>query len=279
MPDTIRIGNNTLVYTTAGNATAPPLLMLHGWASHRSIWQETMDMLQDAFRCIAVDRLGFGDSDKPADVDYGIDAQGKRILQLADALHLDRFTVIGHSMGGQTALRIASYLAPERVTKLVCVGGEVTGNLKPLLRYGFLPQLALGARCPWLYSLPRSLYKYRWFANLYFGPLFFHKPSKISLKTWERDRWMAIQPGISIPSYKALRAILSLDQTSHLANVTASTLIVFGKQDGAVPLSDAHLANQHIPDSRLVEIDECGHFPMYERPREYLDALHAFLLE
>jgi pimeloyl-ACP methyl ester carboxylesterase len=277
--NTIAIESNTLVYSTAGNASAPPLLMLHGWASHRAIWQGAMDALKDRFYCVAIDLLGFGDSDKPSDADYGIDTQGKRILKLADALGLDRFVLVGHSMGGQIALRIASHLAPERVLKLVCVDGEVTGRLKPRIRYGFYPQAALGARFPWMYGLPRALYRRRWFANLYFGPLFFHKPGAIPFEAWERDRWMAIQPGIAIPSYRALRAVLSLDQTPHLVDVTAPALILFGRQDGAVPLSDAHLANDLIPDSRLVMIDECGHFPMHERPHEFLDALRGFLLE
>ncbi len=58
---------------------------------------------------------------------------------------------------------------------------------------------------------------------------------------------------------------------------TPKILIIFGQQDANVPVSDGHLAAQHIPDSRLVLIDRCGHFPMYEQTEYYLEALRDFL--
>jgi 2-hydroxymuconate-semialdehyde hydrolase len=98
---TFTFDNHQLTYTTAGHADAPPLLLIHGWLSYRGVWQQTMEAFKDSHYCVAIDLLGFGNSDKPADADYSIAAQGQRVLQLANALGIDRFTLMGHSMGGQ----------------------------------------------------------------------------------------------------------------------------------------------------------------------------------
>src|SRR5688572_33414155 len=109
--------NDKLMYTTVGHPAAPPLLLVHGWLSYRGVWRQTMEAFKDSHYCVAIDLLGFGNSDKPAGGDYSIAAQGQRVLQLANALGLDRFALMGHSMGGQIALCVASMLAPARVLR------------------------------------------------------------------------------------------------------------------------------------------------------------------
>jgi len=84
---------------------------------------------------------------------------------------------------------------------------------------------------------------------------------------------------MATPVYKAGQAIHSLDLTPHLPHITAPTLAIFGAQDGTVPLSDGHLVKELVPNSWLVLIDQCGHFPHYEHPAEYLQALELFLAE
>ena len=150
----IKLNNHQLTYTTAGRPDNPPLLMIHGWFSHRGVWQQTVEALKNDYYCVTVDLLGFGDSDKPADADYGINAQAERILCLADILGFDRFTLIGHSMGGQTALCIASMLAPERVSKLVNVAGVVSARLTPYIERVNYKFVALGKTFPQIYAQP-----------------------------------------------------------------------------------------------------------------------------
>ena len=70
---------------------------------------------------------------------------------------------------------------------------------------------------------------------------------------------------------------MDLDLTPHLPNITVPTLVIFGQQDATVRVSDGHLVNEHVPNSQLVLIDKCGHFPHYEHPAQYLAALEAFL--
>ena len=275
---TITIDGYMLKYTVLGSHSALPLIMIHGWFSHRGVWQETMEEFKDNYYCVAVDLLGFGDSEKPTDADYSIKAQGERILALAEEFDFDCFSLLGHSMGGQIAMYIASTLAPEKVEKLVSVSGVVSGRLSPFVESMIYPVIAMSVAFPRLMSMWRFLNRYRWYVNFHFRS-WFYKMDSIPFSDWEIDRRMALQPGILMPSYKAGQAIHHLNLEPELAKIEAPTLVIFGKEDGTVPVNDGHLVEQYVMDSRLVLIDECGHFPMYEKPSAYLEALRTFLLD
>jgi 2-hydroxy-6-oxonona-2,4-dienedioate hydrolase len=62
-----------------------------------------------------------------------------------------------------------------------------------------------------------------------------------------------------------------------LPNIQAPTLVVFGRQDGVVPVKQGYLAAEHIPNAQLVVLDQCGHYPMYEQPEAFLNSLRQFL--
>ena len=275
---TITCDNHKLTYTTVGHADAPPLLLIHGWLSYRGVWRRTVEALKDSHYCVAIDLLGFGNSDKPAAADYSIAAQGQRVLQLANALGFDRLTLMGHSMGGQIALCIASMLAPARVAKLVSVAGVVSARLMPAVEQNNVRAVALGARFPQIYPLSRWLFRYKWFVHSTFRT-WFHNIDAVPLDEWAMDRYMAFQPGVNISAHKAAQAIHTLNLTSQLANIASPTLAIAGQQDAVVPVSDSHLIKQYVPDSQLVLIDECGHFPMYEKTQQYIETLRAFLVD
>jgi pimeloyl-ACP methyl ester carboxylesterase len=213
---TITCDNHKLTYTTAGHADAPPLLLIHGWLSYRGVWRQTMEAFKDSHYCVAIDLLGFGNSDKPADADYSIAAQGQRVLQLANALGFDRLTLMGHSMGGQIALCVASMLAPARVAKLVSVAGIVSARLMPAVEQTNVSAVALGARVPQIYPLSRWLFRYKWLVHSTFKT-WFHNMDAVPLDEWAMDRYMAFQPGVHISAHKAVQAIHTLNLTSQLA--------------------------------------------------------------
>lgn len=111
----IEVEGYKIVYDEYGNANNPAIILLHGWFSYRGVWKQIAGLLEGNYYCVAVDLLGFGDSDKPEKADYSIEAQSKRIVEIAQGLGLDRFSIIGHSMGGQIAMCVASLIAPEKV--------------------------------------------------------------------------------------------------------------------------------------------------------------------
>ena len=165
---TINLNGDNLVYSVFGSPNAPLLILIHGWFSHRGVWNETIATFKDYYYCVAIDLLGFGDSEKPIDGDYGINAQGERVLALAEKLGFDSFSLIGHSMGGQIAFCIASILAPEKVEKLVSVSGVVTGKLSPIVERIIYPMMAFSAKFPRTFPLWRWLNHSRRYAYFHF---------------------------------------------------------------------------------------------------------------
>lgn len=271
----ILIDGRRVVCYTAGDPLAPPVLMIHGLLSHAQIWRQTFDALSDRYFCVAPDLLGLGASDKPPEADYSVPAQAGRVLALADALGLGRFTLLGHSMGAQIALYLAAQIAPERVARLVDVGGVVTGRLGPALERFQLPLFWLGHWVPPIWGLARFLLRSPRITRLQFAVWFHRMPS--DMESWAIDRRMALAPGVHSSAWRLARAIQSLDLTPLLARVSAPALVLFGRQDRVVPVEQGALAHERLPRSRLVLIDECGHYPMLEQPGQYLQALQAFL--
>jgi pimeloyl-ACP methyl ester carboxylesterase len=101
----------------------------------------------------------------------------------------------------------------------------------------------------------------------------------VPFEEWALDRDMAFQPHGEQAAYQAGQAIHALDLTSALSQITAPTLAIFGQQDAVVPVSDGYLVQEHVSNGRLVLIEECGHFPMYEKPEPYLEAVQTFLAD
>jgi pimeloyl-ACP methyl ester carboxylesterase len=278
---TFEYNGHTLNYTTAGSPDKPPLMMIHGYTLSRHVWRTTVPALQDDMYCVAIDLLGHGDSPIDPKGDYSIEAQGHRVLALADELGLEHFSLIGHSMGGQIALCIASMLAPQRVEKLVDVSGVVAAKLtKAVERDSFRPiKLLYGT--PFGYAAEvyqrSTAIKFKWAAKSQFGT-WFHDFDCVDFGWWRIDRELANRPGARHTWFHGMNAIEGLDLTTHLPNIKTPTLAIFGAQDNVVLLSDAHLVDEHVPDSKLVLIDECGHFPMYEKQERYIVAIREFLV-
>jgi pimeloyl-ACP methyl ester carboxylesterase len=97
------------------------VILLHGFGTSSFLWRHLGPWLA-ATGCtaIAVDMLGYGESDRPPDADFGIAAQGEYLKRALELLKVDRATVVGHDLGGAVALRLAA-THPARVKRLVLV--------------------------------------------------------------------------------------------------------------------------------------------------------------
>ncbi len=272
------INGHTLSYTTVGDPSNPAVILIHGVSSFSAVWNTTLPVLVDDYYCITIDLLGHGESDAPHDGDYSIMAQAQRVLALADHLGLRCFRLIGHSMGGQVSLAIAAQLAPRRVTQLVIVSGVVSGQLTAdgwrqhqLLRWFVdLPT--------WMIDLQRPLRVFDPYARYLVMPTWFHDFDSVPKTIWyEQSRW--ILHGIRArPYYHAGIAIGEGDFTRHLPRIQAPVHVIFGKQDGTVPVSEGRLLADLAPKATLTLVDKCGHFPMFEQPTAYSTFLQRVML-
>jgi esterase len=107
-------------YVAWSSSACRPILFLHGGCLTAHTWDLVCLALRARYRCLALDQRGHGDSDWSASGEYTFDAQRGDVEAVADALGLDRFVLVGHSMGGANAISYAA-LHPERLAALVLV--------------------------------------------------------------------------------------------------------------------------------------------------------------
>lgn len=268
-----------LCYETHGDPTKPPILLIHGVQMNRHFWDTTIAHLQDRYFCIAVDLLGMGESDLPTEADYTPRAHAERLLALLDSLNIDRFAVIGHSMGGWIGGYLAAVVAPERTAYWVSVGGVVTGNL------GLATKLRdpfnwLAAQLPFVWGWLRPLVRVRLIAWLSHGRVLFYDMSRLDRAVWHAAQLSIYSPAHAKTHWANLRRVTRRhDLTPHLSGVTAKTLAIIGMQDQVVYARDQALVAEHVVGAQQLLIDACGHQPNYEAWPQFSAALNECLAE
>jgi pimeloyl-ACP methyl ester carboxylesterase len=121
----ITVEDVEIYYVTEGNPANPTVILLHGFGASTFSWRLNIQAIADAgYYVIALDRPGFGLSDKSPNIDFSANAQADLIVQMMDLLGIPSATIVGHSQGGS----VATYFAvrhPKRLDKLVLVAGAV----------------------------------------------------------------------------------------------------------------------------------------------------------
>jgi pimeloyl-ACP methyl ester carboxylesterase len=257
-------------YQEAGKSSAPPLLLIHGFASSNLVWSKVLLQLAEAgSRVIAPDLLGYGYSGKPRQMDYTIASQAKMLIGLLAQLGIARVCLVGSSYGGAVAATIALD-HPELVEKLVLVGA-VTNN-KPtrymLMRlFGspiigdILSPLVVGSRRLLRMRMKRVYDRHAWdlderrvqARHLPLATRGTHRAIIRTVRRWDAER---------------------ISRDAHL--LIQPTLIVWGDNDREVPLGDGERLQQEIPNSRLFVFRQCGHLPHEEYPAEFTKLVAQF---
>ena len=215
-----------------------PILMLHGFQGGADLWlPHPLPALSQHFHVIAPDLPGFGDSGLlPV---QGTEAYAHAMLAFMDALGYQAFNLIGHSLGAQIALIMAS-TQPERVNRLLVVGGSG------------LPQT--GPR--WLDPVKMLTDASAWHFKLY--------PKVFQLARKSR----AFRGGSQAAQHDHV--------TDRLRDVTMPTLVVWGSRDRVAPLEHGAFLAKHLPSARLAIIRGAGHMPFYEKPTQFMKLARAF---
>lgn len=96
----VDLGGARLYYYAAGTrGTGEPVVFLHGFPTSSHLWREVVPLVPDGHRVVVVDLLGYGRSDKPLGRDVSIKGHAERVVQLLDALRIERAAIIGHDVG------------------------------------------------------------------------------------------------------------------------------------------------------------------------------------
>ena len=238
----------------------PAVLLIHGFGGHTFSFRHTIPALARDYRVIAVDLMGFGYSERPANADYSLTAHATRVLHLMDHLGIDRATAVGHSMGGEVAMRMAS-MAPDRVVRLV-LAGSVSGDRLPSLPVTPLakPFLPAMTRFTSLITLRRSV----------------HDPSHFTPEV--REAYLA--PMRLKGSINGLYQILHdgrSDKKIDYSRITQPVLVLWADEEKIVPRVALRKIQQHLPQSEVVTIDNAGHLLLEEQPDACNAVIRRFL--
>lgn len=132
----ITIDGNAIVYDSAGNPSAPPLVFIHGWTSDRHTFRQQIACFSRDYHCIAIDLPGHGDSDPVPGATYSIPFYLDRLQKVIAHLDMGHAHLIGHSLGGLLALELltadnsrhpsAALIDPAPITKTPTVLASLT---------------------------------------------------------------------------------------------------------------------------------------------------------
>lgn len=251
------------------NGAGPPLLLIHGsgpgvsaWAN----WRLVMPALAQQRRVLAPDMLGFGHTDRPANAEYNLSHWVEQLLELMDALNLDRADIVGNSFGGALALALA-IRAPERVRRLVLMGSvgvpfEITPGLDAV--WGYEPSLQNMRQLMDLFAHDRALVT-----------------DELARLRYEAS----IQPGIQAsfaamfpaPRQRWVDALASREED--IRALPQHTLVLHGREDQVIPLSNSLTLAQWIPNSQLHVFGHCGHWTQIEHRQRFVRLVEDFLAE
>lgn len=114
-------GSAGRLYVDDGGQGGLPVVFVHSFAGSSAHWVPQLAHLRETRRAVALDLRGHGRSDSPVSNSFAVDSLAADIAAVVDSLGLDRFVLVGHSLGGAAAAAYAGH-HPERVAGLVLVG-------------------------------------------------------------------------------------------------------------------------------------------------------------
>src|SRR3989442_15747988 len=123
------IGGVGINYIDRGSG--PAVVLIHGFGAHTFSFRYLIPDLAKDHRVVALDLKGFGYSERPKKSDYSLSAQARLVVRLMDTLGIESAALVGHSMGGEVAMRVAAGW-PQRVERLV-LAASVSGDRIPTL--------------------------------------------------------------------------------------------------------------------------------------------------
>jgi pimeloyl-ACP methyl ester carboxylesterase len=258
-----------LHYTCTGKGA--DVLLLHGWASSGRMWSPLAEALAGQARFWAVDLYGFGDSPRPVgDQPVDINLHEATVVNFCQQHGIQPRLVIGHSMGGMLALRLALN-HPGLVERLMLLAPVVTG------RFGYKVDLNKLVASDWLaFALAKSkpfwLLSQNIFMPLLAVPNYWYLDGQATARIvadYKRASWQA--------AAYAIQSIARENLEPHLTYITQPTVVMLGSWDSTVPPAEGRLAAERLPQARLLELPRVRHQVLDERPQQVIAAVEQLL--
>ena len=248
-----------------------PIVLIHGTAASLHTWDAWTDVLIKTNRVIRMDLPAFGITGPNKNADYSIEAYTTFLHSFLEKLKLEKFHLAGNSLGGNIAWNYtADY--PSKVEKLILVdaSGLPTNKSQPaIFKMAKTPIL----NSLFLYITPRFLIK----KNI---EEVYEDDSKITDELINRYHKMALRVGNRKAFIDRAKTDFKLDtqvNLEKLKSIQTPTLLIWGAKDLWIPIANGIRMNEILVNSKLEVLENSGHVPMEENPRESLKLMNDFL--
>ncbi|MBC2697827.1 MAG: alpha/beta hydrolase [ANME-2 cluster archaeon] len=248
----MKVNDIELFYEVHGEGE--PIIFSHGWMCDCSVWNSQIEFFSEKYKVIAYDQRGHGKSDKPKS-DYSIETLSNDLYSLIQELNLEKVILVGHSMGGMTAITFALN-HPDKVSKLVLVGTSAKMNFSGYIQI-------------WIMM---HIFSYESFARGMIDLLY--DPSE-QVKKEAFDRAMNTQKFVSYDC--ATEFMKNYDKRDRVSKIKVPTLIVVGEKDKATPVKMSRYLNREIKDSKLKIIPDSKHMVIIDKANELNEIIDMFI--
>lgn len=247
-------GIDTIVHDQGAGST---VLFLHGWGSESAVFTPFQNALAGRRRVLALDLPGFGKSSPPPHA-WNMDDYADFVTAFLKERTVSRVTLIGHSFGGRIGIKLAARGDPAVVVeKMILVD---SAGIKP-------KKTAAALVRQYIYKAVRNVLSLAAVDRLFPG----------ALERWRRAHASLDYRSATPRMREVLVKVVNEDLTPCLEKISCPTLLVWGENDTATPLSDAKIMEKLIPDAGLAVLPGAGHYSFLDQPRAFGLILDSFL--
>jgi len=268
---TITLNGLRFHYLDWGNPTAQALVCLHGFTSHAHSWDTFASAMRDQYHVLALDQRGHGETEWATD--YHAQRRVEDMEAFVAALGLDKFVLVGLSMGGRAAYQYTAR-NPDKVERLVIV------DIAPDASASGAQRIAQGLSNQDVFDSVDEAFAVARAGNA--RPPDDELRRRVEHGVMQRpDGKWTFRYDVALRNNSGARRLVTPEESAQdwvsLGNITCSTLLVRGVASDILDPELAQRMVQSIPNCRLVEVAESGHSVPLDNPRGFLDAVRGFL--
>ncbi len=280
----------SLDYLDVGPKDAPALIFLHGFPESHRTWRHQWPHFSDRYRCIVPDQRGYRGSSKPQEVSaYTPDKLAGDIFALADALGIDKFTIVGHDWGGAIAWGVALFgQATGRVQRAIIANAPHPAIFSKLLVENDEQRAASQYMRDFRDTANDALVREHGLGAILLKAIKWDKPSAMEpeeraalLEDWQdRDacfgmlNWYRASP-IHVPAIG--ETVAAPAHASPFPTLAIPTLVIWAMDDLALPACNLEGMEDVVSDLTIHRVHGCGHFVPWEAPAAVNSAMDGWL--
>ena len=250
-----KVNNININYEQKGSGDL--VVLLHGWGSNIKLFSNLIDLLAQKYTVVAMDMPGFGESQEPPCA-WCVDDYVQFVIDFLADYDCKNITFLGHSFGGRVIIKLNSREnLPFEINKVILVDSA-----------GILP--------PKSNKKSFRTYYYK-FGKTILSTKIAQKIVPDALENFRKKMGSADYAAASPLMRQVLVKVVNEDLEPLLKNIKCPTLLIWGVNDTATPLSDGEKMEQLIPDAGLVKLENAGHYSFLEQQFTFNRVMCSFM--